>query len=88
MKIKDKNGIQKSTDFLCLKASYTVEGSFIISFCIIILMGLMMLSYRVFYDTEKYIKDKDILKYDAVKTFRIAVGGKDMIEKLKEQGKR
>jgi hypothetical protein len=88
MKIKDKNGIQKSTDFLYLKASYTVEGSFIISFCIIILMGLMMLSYRVFYDTEKYIKDKDILKYDAVKTFRIAAGGKDMIEKLKEQGKR
>ncbi|MBQ6132649.1 MAG: hypothetical protein IJI65_00690 [Lachnospiraceae bacterium] len=88
MKIKDKNGIQKSTDFLYLKASYTVEGSFIISFCIIILMGLMMLSYRVFYDTEKYIKDKDILKYDAVKTFRIATGGKDMIEKLKEQGKR
>ena len=51
MKIKDKNGIQKSTDFLYLKASYTVEGSFIISFCISILMGLMMLSYIGDYDT-------------------------------------
>lgn len=84
MKIKDKNGILRDTDFLYLKASFVVEGSFIISFCIIILMSLMMLSYRVFYDTEQYIKDKDILKYDAVKTFRIVSAGQDIVEKLKE----
>ncbi len=88
MKVRDKNGIIKETDFLYLKASYTVEGSFIISFCIIILMSLIMLSYRVFYDTEKYIRDQDILKYDAVKTFRIVAAGADMVEDLKERGKK
>lgn len=88
MKILDKNGVQKDTDFLYLKASFTVEGSFIISFCIIILMSLIMLSYRIFYDTEKYIKDKDILKYDAVKTFRAVAAGENIIEKLKEKGKK
>lgn len=88
MKVRDKNGIIKETDFLYLKASYTVEGSFIISFCIIILMSLIMLSYRVFYDTEKYIRDQDILKYDAVKTFRIVAAGADMVEDLKEHGKK
>ena len=88
MKIKDKNGIRKNTDFLYLRASFTVEGSFIISFCIIILMGLMMLSFRIFYETEKYIKDRDILKYDAVKTFRIVAAGADLVENLKEHGKK
>lgn len=88
MKILDKNGVQKDTDFLYLKASFTVEGSFIISFCIIILMSLIMLSYRIFYDTEKYIKDQDILKYDAVKTFRAVAAGENIIEKLKENGKK
>ena len=88
MKILDKNGVQKDTDFLYLKASFTVEGSFIISFCIIILMSLIMLSYRIFYDTEKYIKDQDILKYDAVKTFRAIAAGENIIEKLKEKGKK
>ncbi|MBP5165496.1 MAG: hypothetical protein ILP08_08775 [Lachnospiraceae bacterium] len=88
MKILDKNGVQKDTDFLYLKASFTVEGSFIISFCIIILMSLIMLSYRIFYDTEKYIKDQDILKYDAVKTFRAVAAGENIIEKLKEKGKK
>lgn len=88
MKIRDKNGVQKDTDFLYLKASFTVEGSFIISFCIIILMSLIMLSYRIFYDTEKYIKDQDILKYDAVKTFRAVAAGENIIEKLKEKGKK
>jgi hypothetical protein len=88
MKILDKNGVQKDTDFLYLKASFTVEGSFIISFCIIILMSLIMLSYRIFYDTEKYIKDQDILKYDAVKTFRAVAAGENIIEKLKEEGKK
>ena len=88
MKILDKNGVQKDTDFLYLKASFTVEGSFIISFCIIILMSLIMLSYRIFYDTEKYIKDQDILKYDAVKTFRAVAVGENIIEKLKEKGKK
>ena len=82
------NGVQKDTDFLYLKASFTVEGSFIISFCIIILMSLIMLSYRIFYDTEKYIKDQDILKYDAVKTFRAVAAGENIIEKLKEKGKK
>ena len=88
MKIRDRDGIQKNTDFLYLKASFTVEGSFVISFCIIILMGLLMFSYRVFYDAEKYIKDRDILKYDAVKTFRLAAAGADLVEKLKENGKK
>ncbi|MBQ3901865.1 MAG: hypothetical protein II745_00650 [Lachnospiraceae bacterium] len=88
MKILDKNGVQKDTDFLYLKASFTVEGSFIISFCIIILMSLIMLSYRIFYDTEKYIKDQEILKYDAVKTFRAVAVGENIIEKLKEKGKK
>ncbi len=88
MKIRDKNGIQKNTDFLYLKASFTVEGSFVISFCIIILMGLLMFSYRIFYEAEKYIKDRDILKYDAVKTFRLAAAGADLVEKLKENGKK
>ena len=88
MEILDKNGVQKDTDFLYLKASFTVEGSFIISFCIIILMSLIMLSYRIFYDTEKYIKDQDILKYDAVKTFRAVAAGENIIEKLKEKGKK
>lgn len=88
MKILDKNGVQKDTDFLYLKASFTVEGSFIISFCIIILMSLIMLSYRIFYDTEKYIKDQDILKYDAVKTFRAVAAGENIIKKLKEKGKK
>ena len=88
MKILDKNGVQKDTDFLYLKASFTVEGSFIISFCIIILMSLIMLSYRIFYDTEIYIKDQDILKYDAVKTFRAVAVGENIIEKLKEKGKK
>lgn len=88
MKILDKNGVQKDTDFLYLKASFTIEGSFIISFCIIILMSLIMLSYRIFYDTEKYIKDQDILKYDAVKTFRAVAAGENIIEKLKEKGKK
>lgn len=88
MKILDKNGVQKDTDFLYLKASFTVEGSFIISFCIIILMSLIMLSYRIFYDTEKYIKDQDILKYDAVKTFRAVAAGENIIEKLKEKEKK
>ena len=88
MKILDKNGVQKDTDFLYLKASFTVEGSFIISFCIIILMSLIMLSYRIFYDTEKYIKDQEILKYDAVKTFRAVAAGENIIEKLKEKGKK
>lgn len=88
MKILDKNGVQKDTDFLYLKASFTVEGSFIISFCIIILMSLIMLSYRIFYNTEKYIKDQDILKYDAVKTFRAVAAGEIIIEKLKEKGKK
>ena len=88
MKIRDRNGIQKNTDFLYLKASFTVEGSFVISFCIIILMGLLMFSYRIFYDAEKYIKDRDILKYDAVKTFRLAAAGADLVEKLKENGKK
>lgn len=88
MKIRDKNGILKSTDFLYLKASYTVEGSFIISLCIIILMSLIMLSYRVFYDTEKYIKDRDILKYDAVKIFRMVDAGQNIVENIKERGKK
>lgn len=88
MRILDKNGVQKDTDFLYLKASFTVEGSFIISFCIIILMSLIMLSYRIFYDAEKYIKDQDILKYDAVKTFRAVAAGENIIEKLKEKGKK
>ena len=88
MKIRDKNGIQKNTDFLYLKASFTVEGSYIISFCIIILMGLLMFSYRIFYDAEKYINDQDIMKYDAVKTFRLVTAGADMVEKLKEHGKK
>ncbi|MCR5211621.1 MAG: hypothetical protein K6C41_03625 [Lachnospiraceae bacterium] len=88
MKILDKNGVQKDTDFLYLKASFTVEGSFIISFCIIILMSLIMLSYRIFYNTEKYIKDQGILKYDAVKTFRAVAAGENIIEKLKEKGKK
>lgn len=88
MKIRDRHGIQKNTDFLYLKASFTVEGSFVISFCIIILMGLLMFSYRIFYDAEKYIKDRDILKYDAVKTFRLAAAGADLVEKLKENGKK
>ncbi len=88
MKIRDRDGIQKNTDFLYLKASFTVEGSFVISFCIIILMGLLMFSYRIFYDAEKYIKDRDILKYDAVKTFRLAAAGADLVEKLKENGKK
>jgi uncharacterized membrane-anchored protein len=47
-----------------------------------------MLSYRIFYDTEKYIKDQDILKYDAVKTFRAVAAGENIIEKLKEKGKK
>ena len=88
MKIRDRDGIQKNTDFLYLKASFTVEGSFVISFCIIILMGLLMFSYKIFYDAEKYIKDRDILKYDAVKTFRLAAAGADLVEKLKENGKK
>jgi hypothetical protein len=88
MMIRDKNGVLKSTDFLYLRASYTVEGSFIISLCIIILMSLIMLSYRVFYDTEKYIKDQDILQYDAVKTFRMVDAGQNIVEKIKEQGKK
>lgn len=88
MKLRDRDGIQKNTDFLYLKASFTVEGSFVISFCIIILMGLLMFSYRIFYDAEKYIKDRDILKYDAVKTFRLAAAGADLVEKLKENGKK
>lgn len=88
MKIRNRDGIQKNTDFLYLKASFTVEGSFVISFCIIILMGLLMFSYRIFYDAEKYIKDRDILKYDAVKTFRLAAAGADLVEKLKENGKK
>ena len=88
MKLRDRNGIQKNTDFLYLKASFTVEGSFVISFCIIILMGLLMFSYKIFYDAEKYIKDRDILKYDAVKTFRLAAAGADLVEKLKENGKK
>lgn len=62
-----------------MKASYTVEASFIVSFCIIIIGIGVCISYDVFRDAFEYVQRKDNT-FDAVNTFYIKELAKKIIK--------
>ena len=65
---------------LKVQASMTVEGSWIISICLIYIGIGIMLGYGVYCDSAKYILT-DVNKVEVVKLFRAAAGVKQFLGK-------
>lgn len=63
-----------------LKASYTVEGSVIISLCIIVIGMCILLGFDVYKETMEYIETHPITSFDAVNTFREVKAGQGVLE--------
>lgn len=53
-----------------LKASYTVEGSMVISICLIIITMCILFGFDNYKESISYIESHPIKEIDAVKIFR------------------
>ena len=67
-----------------LKASYTVEGAAIISFCFIIFAMAVLLSYELFKIAIDYVSNYNA-DFDAVKMFRLKEGIMGVIHAIKDK---
>lgn len=63
-----------------LKASYTVEGSVIISLCIIVIGMCILLGFDIYKETMEYIENHPVAEFDSVTTFREIKAGQGIIE--------
>lgn len=63
-----------------LKASYTVEGSIIISLCILVIGMCILLGFDVYKETIEYIESHPISSFDPVKTFREIKAGQAVLD--------
>lgn len=65
-----------------LKASYTVEGSVIISLCIIVIGMCILLGFDIYKETIDYIETHPIESLDVVTTFREIKAGQGFFENV------
>ena len=68
-----------------LKASYTVEGSAVISICMIIIGMCILLAFDIYRETDSYILETQIEEFDCPGTFRQIRAGKMFLEDLFEK---
>ncbi len=65
-----------------LKGVYTIEAAWIVSICLSIMAGGMILSVDIFNESVAYIRENRGEDMDAPKIFREIAAGKGIFEKL------
>ncbi len=58
---------------MSMKASYTVEAAFVVSFCLIILGMAILLGFEMFQGVLEYVQGQPDV-FDAVKLYRLKEG--------------
>lgn len=63
-----------------LRASYTVEGSVVISICMIIVGICIILGFNIYKETIGYVQNLNIAELDSVTLFNQITNGKILLE--------
>lgn len=63
----------------CLKASYTVEGSFVISICILLVFFTLTTAIGVYTNTYAYVMETKVDNIEAAEWFRRIAFGKEIV---------
>lgn len=63
-----------------LKASYTVEGSVIISLCIIVIGMCILLGFDIYKESIRYIENNPVETFDVVAAFREINAGQGVLD--------
>lgn len=72
-----------SRDCFYVKASLTVEGSLVISLCILVIAAVILTGYDVFSDVLSFINNVTAKDYDGIRAFRLFSAGRDFVHILK-----
>ena len=72
-----------SNDVFFVKASFTVEGSFVISICLLVICSLILLGYDVFNQALGFVDTVKCKDYDGIRTFRLIAAGRNFTDALK-----
>ena len=62
------------------KAVLTVEASWVFGISLIIIYGMLALSFSLYHETSQYIKQKEPQEINAVKLFRLVKMGEELLE--------
>lgn len=82
-KNNEKAEIADSSAVFYVRASVTVEASWIVGICILIIGSLILTGYDVFADSWAFVKDVQVTKYDGIDLFRKGEAVKGLIDALK-----
>lgn len=61
-----------------LKAAYTVEAAFVVSICLFLLAGGILLSFQIYHESLRYIEETQGGITDVVQWFRLFSAGKEI----------
>ncbi|MEE3481699.1 MAG: hypothetical protein VZQ80_06895 [Lachnospiraceae bacterium] len=75
-----------SSDVYFVKASFTVEGSFVIGICLLVICSLILLGYDVFNQALGFVDTVKCRDYDGIRTFRLMAAGRNFADVLKGGG--
>lgn len=62
-----------------MKGSYVVEGSFVISICLLIIMSALLLAFSIYGESLNHIVINTDKEIEAVKVFRLIQSGKNIL---------
>lgn len=65
-----------------IKASLTVEGSAVISICIIVIGICILLAFTIYHESMDYMENVDMVDIDMPETFRQIRAGKKIFEEI------
>ncbi len=83
---KEENVLADSNDVYFVKASFTVEGSFVIGICLLVICSLILLGYDVFNQALGFVDTVKCRDYDGIRTFRLIAAGRNFTDALKGGG--
>lgn len=78
-----KAEIADSRSVFYVRASVTVEASWVVGICILIIGSLILTGYDVFADSWTFVKEVQAAKYDGIDLFRKGEAVKGLIDVLK-----
>ncbi len=72
-----------SASIFYIRASVTVEASWVVGICILIIGSLILTGYDVFADSWTFVKDVQAAEYDGIALFRRGEAIEGLIDALK-----
>lgn len=80
----NRKELADSNRFFYIRASVTVEASWVVGICILIIGSLLLTGFDVFEDSRNFVENVQAAEYDGIDLFRRGEAAKGLIEMVKE----